>query len=786
MIRLQRFGHRDSAYDRPNEPWICGWAAIGQPCRVGPDRRGRCQATYECRPLRTGDRWVCTRPATAGGSCVEGPLPNGMCCRAVPRCVPVRSQRSRRGQIAVATFVALLGLFAVLLGGGSAAWLVSPGPLSVRHGGIRQCSGCHIRFAAGPVGWLHAAFADAPIPAMAQPCLVCHKLGRHPLSAHGLDGATLVSLGQGLLAMSAASNGAAKPDPVSPTPVAFALPQVARGDVACSACHREHRGGAAPLSAVHSAMCQTCHVMHFASLAQGHPEFVGYPFHRRMRIIFDHAKHFDQYFAQSSKALVPSGCGGCHTLGPARNAMLVKPFATACAGCHLDDIKEREGAEVQGVAVLGVPALDLQTLRAHNAAIGDWPAEADGDLSTFLRFLLAQRPGTGKDLATLGTTSLGDLSHADDAQIAAAARIAWAIKELLLDVSVKGPTVLVTGAAQNGGHAVDAAALIGGLPADAIRVADRTWFPALAHEVALHRAGKPVPMKAPQTPPQPSSAATPPAPQGPIAGTANGSILGGGGILGAAPAPKPSADHGSILGGGGILGAAPAPKPSAAGAAPTPATPQPPAPIGSEAWTDLGGGWYRQDYFLYYRPTGHDDRFLRAWLNLTGSEAGAANGTARRLFEKLANPGAPGACGKCHSVDDGAAGARVVNWLPFQPNPARRGFTKFSHEAHLTLFGSEGCKTCHQFTATADFSTTYKRGDPFVFAASFKPISRQLCATCHVVGHASAACVTCHNYHIDDIREAVAAMTTPDEESTPAGGLKQASRSQPPTAARPP
>lgn len=808
MIRLQLFGHRVSAYDRPTEPWICGWAAIGEPCRVGPDRHGRCQATFECQPQRKQDRWECARPGTAGGSCEEGPRPEGTCCRAIPRCVPVRYQRARRGQITALSFAILLGLLALVLGGKSAAWLVEPGPLAVEHGGIKQCSACHTSFANGPVGWLHAAFATAPVAARAQPCLACHDIGKHPLAAHGLESSTLTKLGAALLAPPRVSGTTGAGNASAATVSAFALPEVARGDIACSACHREHRGGDARLTAVHSATCQTCHAIRFASLADGHPDFVGFPFRRRMRLIFDHAKHFDQHFGQSSKALVPAACTGCHALGPGGAAMVVKPFAVTCAGCHLDDIKERAGADVQGIPVLGVPGLDLETLRAHEAAIGDWPAAADGDLAPFLRFLLSRRPDTAADLATLGSASLGDLSRASTVQIAAAARIAWAIKELLLDLSIKGPAVLAQAAV--GDSAADlnqSAALVGGLPPDAIKTADQLWFPDLADEVTRHRAGERVPMKASkaskasgaapsQAPAGGQGAITgtgngailgggsngsilggegtlgspaigPAAPggapaaepaqspeaaaagQGAIAGTANGAILGGGGgLLGAAPppSPPPGGNNASILGGQGILGGS-APPPAAA-ASPTPQERQPPRPMESEAWTGIGGGWYRLDYYLYYRPADHADRFLRGWLDITGQDAREPNKSARVLFEHLSNPTAPGACGKCHSVDRGPDGASSVEWLPFGPDPEQHDFTKFSHLPHLSLLGSTGCKTCHQVSAAADFAGSYKSGNPFVFAASFKPISRELCASCHVAGQASAACTACHNYHI--------------------------------------
>ena len=64
-----------SRYARPNQNWICGYAAEGRPCRVGPDGRGRCRASFECQPVleikegETKGRYRCTRSAQQGGPC---------------------------------------------------------------------------------------------------------------------------------------------------------------------------------------------------------------------------------------------------------------------------------------------------------------------------------------------------------------------------------------------------------------------------------------------------------------------------------------------------------------------------------------------------------------------------------------------------------------------------------------------------------------------------------------------------------------------------------------------
>ncbi len=786
MIRLQSFSHMISRYERPNQPWICGRSAIGAPCRIGPDRRGHCQASFECRPRRNGDRWECTRPPSAGGRCVEGPRADGTCACPIPPCVPIRSQRSRRGQIARLAIATVLGLLAILLGGDKAAqWLVEPGHLSAQHAGIHQCETCHTGFAAGPVAWLHAAVDDQTPMAVAKPCLTCHDIGKHPLAAHGLPAGTLVKLreaiaaGKPLRAFPTGAAGATGPDEAA----VAALPAIAREPLACANCHREHKGVKATLTDIGNMACQTCHMNTFASLADGHPSFDGYPFHRRTRLIFDHANHFNRNFGQSDKALVPKDCTGCHAMGPSGRAMVVKPFETSCGACHADQIRGKAAVGDKGIAVISVPALDLQTLREKGAAIGEWPDDADATMTPFLRFLLSRKGDAANDLATLGDATLGDLTEAKPDQIKAAERLAWAIKELLYDLGFKGPIMIAEAAL--GADAARAAkappSLFGGLPPDTIRTAEKDWFPHLADEVARHRAGKRVPMKAPKAAPKKAAAPAPaPAPSGggaSILGGGGGGILGGGGdILGGGggnPAPAPNGGGilgggGGILGGGGgILSGAPAPAPAPAAQPPAPEKGEPAQPVDGEQWAALGGGWYRLYYTLFYRPVGHADPFLRAWLDLAGHQARDPNGPAAKLFAGLTDPAAPGVCAKCHSIDSTASGARAMQWFPRWPDREDHGFTTFAHVPHLNLFAMQGCKTCHQIDTKGDFAATYKKGDPSVFAASFQPIKRELCADCHVAGKAPDSCVTCHNYHVGRIPQAPGVPTMDTQHPSP-------------------
>ena len=106
---LQQFDFDNSQYERPNLNWICGHAAEGLACRIGPDSKGRCCGVAECQPRREYDRWVCTRPTSAGGACNQGPMSDGTCAHPIPPCSPVRSLRAKRGLMVRWAIVVTIG-----------------------------------------------------------------------------------------------------------------------------------------------------------------------------------------------------------------------------------------------------------------------------------------------------------------------------------------------------------------------------------------------------------------------------------------------------------------------------------------------------------------------------------------------------------------------------------------------------------------------------------------------------------------------------------------------------
>ena len=93
---LQKFGFTGSPYERPDKQWVCGGLKNGKSCQIGPDGKGRCRARFECHPIRSGDRWMCTRSAMAGGRCSTGPDTKGQCCNSIEKCQPTRSWRGKK------------------------------------------------------------------------------------------------------------------------------------------------------------------------------------------------------------------------------------------------------------------------------------------------------------------------------------------------------------------------------------------------------------------------------------------------------------------------------------------------------------------------------------------------------------------------------------------------------------------------------------------------------------------------------------------------------------------
>ena len=173
--------------------------------------------------------------------------------------------------------------------------------------------------------------------------------------------------------------------------------------------------------------------------------------------------------------------------------------------------------------------------------------------------------------------------------------------------------------------------------------------------------------------------------------------------------------------------------------------------IDPESWAEYGG-WYREDFTIYYRPTGHKDKFVYSWLFLTGPQAPKGDtGPAAAVFDFLTGKEAQGSCTKCHSVDDIQSKGRVVNFSPPSVESKQGSFTKFVHEPHFSIMENRGCLTCHTLERDRPYLKSYEQGNPKSFASNFAAVKKDLCKTCHNTGMARQDCLLCHEYHVNGV-----------------------------------
>ena len=173
--------------------------------------------------------------------------------------------------------------------------------------------------------------------------------------------------------------------------------------------------------------------------------------------------------------------------------------------------------------------------------------------------------------------------------------------------------------------------------------------------------------------------------------------------------------------------------------------------VDPESWADYGG-WYRQDYTIFYRPTGHKDKFIYSWLFLTGSQAPRGDKTpAAAVFDSLASKDSPGSCTKCHSVDDIQRQGRAVNFSPVSVASKQGRFTNFIHEPHFGILENRGCLTCHNLEKNRPYLQSYEKGNPRSFVSNFGAVNKELCQTCHTRSVARQDCLLCHKYHVNGV-----------------------------------
>ncbi len=825
MIVLQKFGFKESRYERPQDAWVCGRLAEGKPCELGPSLDGRCCVTTVCQPRLENDRWQCRRSASAGGPCQAGPLPDGQCCTTLERCVPRPSLRTRRKRSTLAALALTVGVLAVAMGGEEGRHFMMPNKLSAPHAGLTNCSTCHAGARVGQVDLLHRLFTAVEPRQNSNLCVTCHVMGANPFTPHTHPVEDLERLTGKLRSDS-------KNWPAQSLMQRIAFPSLTRSsgaeaEIQCATCHKEHQGVFADLKAVSNQRCQTCHVSRLGSFADSHPQFAKFPYHRRPRIAFDHQSHLGKYFPDAAKAAVagqvaPADCSDCHQLGVRKRYMVVKSFAPMCSGCHTGDITgATQVSGPKGIGVIAVPGLDLKTLSAHGIDIGYWPKDSDAILTPFMRLLLGS---SGENvISAVAGLDLLDLSKASDRDLARVAALAWAIKRLFNHIETTNPAAVMTPTGDKPGKQVDAlqmAAMTGSMSHDVITAANIEWFKShLQDDLQRHDRGEPTSSFTPPPKPMPGAANPPPAAAKskaatttkPPGATSSDDILSPGGstagnkddILGAdkkdgAPTPTnkdalapskaddilasaPSKDDilsgdkssaGNALSQIGDDSAAPKEQKASQKAEAKNSPGTAPARFDPEVWAQTGG-WYREDFTIRYHPAGHADQFLQTWLDFAGRAYGAGPyHELAPIFDELAAKEAVGRCTKCHSVDEGA-GAKIVNWRPFDANAINNRFTNYSHKPHVELIGTKTCVRCHELQQTDSFLKTYEGGDPVNYTPNFTYIDKALCASCHSQQTEWENCTLCHGYHVPDVNpgSSIPAVFDGSTQPTIAAGL---------------
>ncbi len=483
-LKLQRFDYRSSKYERPNQDWTCGRLAQGKPCRMGPGVGGVCRAMAECRPLKKGDRWVCTRSDTSGGKCATGPLPDGSCCNPIPPCSPQPSMRRKRGMLTRYAIATIVGLLLIIGAGSYGDALFSPGPLSSSHAEVGECADCHSVSERGPLGWMNAMFSPHTEAEDVKNCVACHT--QRDGLAHNQTADVLAALSEKAMARANDSRG-----PFT-TQIAASLGVPVRtnaeGEVACRSCHQEHRGIDAEIAELTNANCQSCHTAKFESFSKGHPEFTSYPYERRTRIQFNHQSHISKYFQDDNfKNQAPATCRTCHLPDDQGKLMLIGGFEENCAACHGEFIADKP------LIALTLPGLDLETLEEYEIRIGEWPVYAEAEeFSPIVDVLLAGDEDYVAARAALleEEIDLFDLTEVEDEIMEHVVTIVWAYKGLIYDILTEGPALIQERLAENTGVELSAEsvnALIGNLHLDTLTQVQEDWFPDLYAEVEAYR-----------------------------------------------------------------------------------------------------------------------------------------------------------------------------------------------------------------------------------------------------------------------------------------------------------
>jgi len=527
-------------------------------------------------------------------------------------------------------------------------------------------------------------------------------------------------------------------------------------------CHQEHQGANTDLTKMSNDRCTICHLVQFKSLASGHPDFKTYPYDRRTPLQFDHTSHATKWFLGDKAKYAPEECTDCHKSDANGRLMTTKGFENSCGSCHGEQVAGAGRASEKGMPVLAVPGFDVETLQEKGVAIGEWPRFAEGPIPNFMNMLMSADDGFKEaDTVFSAIDDPLDLSEATTEQLAAVETLAWLVKSLLYDLQTAGVAALykrLTKVLQRPLTSAEKVSLTAMLPLDTIINAQRSWFPELGVDIRRWRSGEKVAI--PTDDASLTSLKFDEDDEGVDSKETDGDDIDSDmddddeytfeeededededEVVSRdddADDLAGNKDSDDVDGSRKNMNSISRVIETASG----------------ENWNSFGG-WYRDEFTIRYRPTGHADAFIAAWANLTGGLASNLKESSQ-VFETLIDKKSPGLCGKCHSVDQGVNGGFVVNWRGLKPLEGLKKSVHFSHAAHLNLLHATGlsllddkeCTTCHVPDLRSNYASGFRDRDPTTFQANFKAMPRQVCVECHTADKAGDNCLTCHNYHL--------------------------------------
>jgi hypothetical protein len=700
---LNEPGPNESAnqYERPNQPWVCGLAAAGHACAAGPTARGRCPALAECAPKRDGDRWQCNRSVLRGGPCDQGPTPEGRCGR-IQKCRPERSLRSKRRRFIAACAIVTLAAVMIALGSGWRERAIRPGPLAQQHAQLLEnadgrspsCGACHAAATQNVAGWAASLVAASDsLPTQSQLCMNCHSKSISKdlaLMPHNVTPQILQEFQGRRREMRSRSAETVH----SPAVSAGSVTQVSTGgsDVRSDLDAAPTRDGSAIYGSVDTQIaCAACHREHHGARAD-------------LTLVADDACQACHEQRYRSFAADHPDFGVWPYVRRTRIAFnhashRGKHFAEKkqtfdCRTCHATDVSG---------AVERTASYETACASCHDEKIATSVGRGVPMFTLPIMDVDALK-AAGHDIGPWPEAAIGDF----DGRLPAATK-------LLLAGDPNGAEALATLGTSFEFQDVD--------PGDKEQLAASAKLAA-----AIKSLVNDVCARAPVAVRERLSIAL-----GRELTDAEVAMLTGG----------LSPDTMRV-----VASWVQEPVKDQATTSPTQTLIKVKAPYGP-------AGTWSQDaatFAIRYRPAVHADPVLAAWIELLANTPHVEQRpVAIALFKELTKSTAPGLCASCHSVEQSGAGALAVNWRAHDRSTTPHGFTKFTHEPHLTLPQLADCTTCHAVDDGAIAATAYVDADPRHFVCDFKPMTKQQCSECHTRTAAGDSCQSCHNYHVDAV-----------------------------------